>query len=131
MNKTTFLFQKLVFIAGVFNFPIGIGLIVHALLTSNPEKLPIQVPFGAFIFFLGPALMWASKNLQTRAPIVTWNGMVRLCGFLGALYTFAIGGLPTVLLAIAASDLILGLIFIIGSSRHTGISIGKLILGRT
>jgi len=131
MSKTTSIFQKLVFIAGVFNFPISIGLIVHALISSNPEILPIQFAFGAFIFFTGPALMWASRNLQTRAPIVAWNGLVRLCGFLGALYTYTIGGLPIALLAIVASDVVLGLIFIIGSSKHTGIPVGKLILGKT
>ena len=131
MSKTTSIFQKLVFIVGVFNFPIGIGLIAQALMASNPEVMPIQIAAGAFIFFAGPALMWASRNLQTRAPIVTWNGMVRLCGFLGALYTYTIGGLPTALLAIAASDLILGFIFVIGSSKDTGIPVGKLLLGKS
>jgi len=131
MNKTNSLFQKIVFIAGVFNFPIGMGLITHAIMTSNPEVMAIQIAFGGFVFFTGAALIWASKDLLSRAPIVVWNGLTRLCGFLGALYTFSIGDLPTALLAIAASDVIMALIFCVGSTKDTGIPFFKLLAGKS
>jgi len=131
MKKTNSFFQKLVFVAGVFNFPIGIGLITHAVMTSNPEVMPIQIAFGGFVFFTGAALIWASKDLITRAPIVVWNGLTRLCGFLGALYTFSIGNLPTALLAIAASDVIMAFILCVGSTKSTGKSFYKLLFGKS
>ena len=131
MNNTKSIFQKLVFIAGIFNYPIGIGIIVQALMELNPEILPIQIVFGAFIFFTGPALIWASKDLQTRAPIVVSNGIVRLCGFTSALFASTIGNIPTAILAIAGTDLIMAFIFFVGSTKYTGKSFFTLLLGKS
>lgn len=129
MSKTTSLFQKFVFITAIFNFPIGIGMIGQALYAPNPDTLSISVPLGAFIIFAGAALIWASQNLQNRAPIIVWSGLVRLVGFASVLFTASIGTVPTTFIAIAGMDLILALIYIIGSSKITGISFRKLLLG--
>ena len=131
MSKTTSLFQKLVFSTAIFNFPIGIGMIAQALYAPNPDTLTISVVLGAFIIFAGAALMWASQDLQNRAPLVVWNGFVRMVGFASVLITASIGTVPTAFIAIGGMDLILALVYIIGSSKVTGIPFGKLLLGKT
>lgn len=131
MSKTTSIFQKFVFITAIFNFPIGIGLIAQALYAPNPDTLTISVVLGAFIIFAGAALMWAAQNLQNRAPLVVWNGLVRIVGFASVLFTASIGTVPSAFLVIGGMDLILALIYIIGSSKATGIPFSKLLFGKT
>lgn len=125
------MFQKFVFITALFNFPIGIGLIAQALYEPNPDTLTISVALGAFILFAGAALIWASRTLQSRAPIVVWGGLVRFVGFASVLFTATIGTVPTAFIAIGGMDLILAFVYIIGSSKTTGIPFSKLLLGKT
>ena len=131
MSTIKSIFQKLVFITGLFNFPIGIGLIAQALMTPNPEILTIQTVLGAFILFAGAALMWASRDIQTRASIIVWNGLVRCVGFASVLFTSTIGDIPTTFIAIAGMDLILAFIYMVGSTKYTGISFFKLLFGKS
>ena len=131
MNKPTSIFQKFVFITAIFNFPIGLGMIAQALYTPNPDTLSISVVLGAFIIFAGAALMWASTNLQSRAPLVVWNGLVRIVGFASVLFTASIGTVPLAFIAIGGMDSILALVYIIGSGKAIGIPFSKLIFGKT
>lgn len=130
MKRSTYLFKKLVFITGAFNFPIGIGLIAESLITVNPETLIIQTVLGTFLLFAGIALIWASKDLQNRAPIIVWNALVRAVGFGSVLLTYSIGEIPTAFIPIAAMDFVLAIIYIIGSVKITGIPFSKLVMGR-
>ena len=130
MSKIKKLFQQLVFFTGLLNFPIGLGMIIVGLYTQNPDTITITIVLGAFIINAGAMLMWASKNLQTRAPLVVWNGLVRSIGFIGVAYTVIIGISPMLFVIIGGMDFMLAFIYIIGSSKYTGIPISKLLLGK-
>ncbi|MAU14520.1 MAG: hypothetical protein CMH46_03160 [Muricauda sp.] len=131
MKRSTYLFKKLVFITGAFNFPIGIGLIAQSLITVNPETLIIQTVLGTFLLFAGASLVWASRDIQTRAPIIVWNALVRAVGFGSVLLTYSIGEIPTTFIPIAAMDLVLAFVYIIGSVKATEIAFSKLMIGKT
>jgi len=130
-NKFASLFQKIVFITGLFNFPIGIGVITQAFMSQNSELLPVQATLGTFIIFTGAVLMWASQNLQLRAPVIVWNAFVRFTAFIVILYTSTIGAVPAAFIAIAGMDVIVALVYIIGSTKSTGIPFSKLLLGKS
>jgi len=121
----------IVFITGLLNIPIGLGMAAQGIMSGNPELLPVQTVLGAFIIFGGAALMWASRDLQTRAPLVVWNALVRSVGFASGLYLFTTGNIPMSYVAIATMDLVLAFIYIIGITKYTGIPLGKLLLGKS
>ncbi len=131
MHNISNIFRKIVLITGILNFPIGLMMIVAALMNPNPETLITTVVVGAFIMFAGATLVWSSRDLQTRASIVVWNGLVRAIGVLTVTYTITIGNVPMEQIAITGLDLMLALIYTIGSVKVTGISFGKLLLGKS
>ena len=131
MSKTSNIFQKTVLITGILNFPIGLGMMVPAVMNPNPETFITSVVVGAFIIFAGAALVWSSRDLQTRASIVVWNGIVRAIGVLAVSYTTTIGHVPTEQIVVTGLDLMLAFIYTIGSVKVTGISFGKLLLGKS
>ncbi|MGQ1910737.1 hypothetical protein ACT3CE_13235 [Marinifilum sp. RC60d5] len=130
MKKSNSIFQKIVLITGILNFPIGLMMIVPALLKPNPETLITTVVVGAFMMFAGTTLIWSTKDLQTRASIVVWNGLVRGIGVLSVVYTTTIGIVPTEQLVVTGLDFLLFLIYIIGSVKITGISFINLLLAK-
>ncbi|SNQ44725.1 hypothetical protein [Cellulophaga lytica] len=130
MNKSNNIFQKFVLITGILNFPIGIGMMIQAISNKNPEILITNAVSGAFILFAGATLIWASKDLKSRIPIVVWNGLVRMAGVLLVLYASTIGNVPKEMLVISAMDFALAIIYVIGSKKITQIPFSKLILGK-
>ncbi|MRT92889.1 hypothetical protein [Ancylomarina sp. 16SWW S1-10-2] len=131
MQKLSNIFRKIVLITGILNFPIGLMMIVPAFINPNPETLITTVVVGAFIMFAGATLVWSSRDLQTRASIVVWNGLVRAIGVLTVIYTTTIGNVPMEQIVITGLDLMLALIYTIGSVKVTGISFGKLLSGKS
>lgn len=125
------MFKIFVLITGILNFPIGLGVIGQALLDPRSELFAMQTAAGAFILFAGAALVWASRDLNVRAPIVVWSGFVRCVGFAVVIYTAIIATVPTEQLAIAGMDIITALVYFVGSPRHTGVPFTKLLVGRT
>lgn len=130
MNKLESLFKKIVFVAGLFNFPIGLGLIIPAFIKSNPDTLITDVVLGAFLICAGIMLIWASYNLNQRAPIIVWSGLVRLLGFITVFYTNVIGSVSIEQIVISYMDLVLAFIFTIGSVVLTKTSFIKLFFGK-
>ena len=130
MKNTTNVFKIIVLIAGIFNILIGLGMIAKAFPNNSGENLVMNVMPGVFIIFMGVAIIWASRNLNERAPLVLWNGLVRLFNALLVLYALYTGDLPTAIVAITGMDLILAIIFIVGSIKVTGIPFAKLVVGK-
>lgn len=131
MKNSNNLFKKFVLITGIFNFPIGIWMIIEALSNKTGESLITNAVSGEFIIFAGAALVWATKKIATRASIIVWNGLVRFFSVLFVFYASTNGEVPEPMLYITGMDLILALTYIIGSTRVTGIPFSKLVLGRT
>lgn len=131
MKNSNNLFKKFVLITGIFNFPIGIWMIIEALSNKTGESLITNAVSGEFILFAGAALLWSLKDLATRAPIIVWNGLVRFFNVLFIIYASTNGDVPEPMLYITGMDLILAVVYIFGSAKITGLSLSKLILGKT
>ena len=128
MNK---IFKTIVLIAGILNFPIGIMMIVQAISSKTGEALITNSVAGAFIIFAGASLIWAIQEVNTRAPIILWNGFVRLFNVFLVSYATTVGDVPQEMIYTTVMDLVLAIVFIIGSVKVTGIPFSKLVIGKT
>lgn len=130
MHKMKNIFKKFILITGVLNFPIGLMMIIPAFMNPNPDTLITTAVVGAFIMFAGASLIWSSRDLQTRASIVLWNGLVRGFGVITVSYTASIGHVPVELIVVTFLDFMLFIICTFGSVKVTGIPFRKLVLGK-
>ncbi len=124
------IFKKIVLITSIFNFPIGIGMIIQSILSKTGEALISNAVAGAFIIFAGATLIWAIQELKTRASIILWNGLVRLFNVFLVSYATTVGEVPSAMIVMTGMDLILAIIFIFGSVKVTGIPFSKLVMGK-
>jgi len=125
------MFKKFVQITAIFNFPIAIGIMIPELLSPKPSSFIVTLVLASFLICIGAALLWAVSDLPRRAPIIVWNGLVRLFGFFVVSYAALLGIAPMAFIHISLMDLLAATIYIIGSSKITGIPVMSLILGKS
>jgi len=113
------MFKKFILLTALFNFPIAIGMLLSVIQKPTVETFIITAVLSAFLIFAGLALLWAAKDIQTRAPIIVWNGLVRCIGFLSVAYATSLSLVPTILLLIAVMDVITALVYFIGCTKQT------------
>ncbi|QHJ11115.1 hypothetical protein FX988_01337 [Paraglaciecola mesophila] len=125
------MFKKFVQITALFNFPIAIGIMIPELLSPQASSFIITLVLASFLICIGAALLWAVSDLPRRAPIIVWNGLVRLFGFVVVTYAASSGMAPTLFIPIAVMDLITAAIYVLGSAKTTGIPVSSLIIGKS
>ena len=67
-------------------------------------------------------LVWASKDMPNRAPVIFWQGLVRLTAVCSVLYGVQVGLSQPWEYALVAFDGTIGLTYVIGMTRVTGCS---------
>jgi hypothetical protein len=125
------MFKKFVLITGLLNLPIGVGVIVPVLIDPNPTTFIPTVCLAAFLWFTGAALVWAAQDLNSRAPLVVWGGLVRLTAVASVAYALTIGTVPDAQVMISGMDLIVALVYILGITKYAGIPFTSLLIGKT
>ena len=83
--------RKFVLITGALDIPIGLATIAAALFQPRDEHFGALMTVGAFLMFAGAALVWAAQDMTSRAPIVFWQGFVRLTAVGSILYMVPAG----------------------------------------
>ena len=128
--------RKFVYWTGMSDFLVALGAWGGALqVASAPEPqtgsfVPL-VTLGAFLMMAAALLMWASANLQERAPVVFWQGLVRLSAVSAVIYAVPASLAENAEYVLILIDLPIGLTYLIGSVRVTGRSPADLLLCRT
>ncbi len=125
------MFRKFVLITGFLDIPIGLATWAAAIVEPHDTHFGALMTVGSFLVFAGAALMWAAQDLDTRAPIVFWQGFVRLTAVASIVYMVPSGLAESWQYAIVAFDGIIALVYIVGALRHTGSSFFQLAAGRT
>lgn len=113
------------------NFPVALGMIISVLIAPQADTLIITVVLGVSFMLMGAALLWATSDIKTRAPLIVWNGLVRMVGFITVTYAASLGLAPKIFVYISVMDLVAALVFVIGSMRVSGLSFKSLFLGKT
>ena len=85
---------------------------------------------GAFLMMAAACLMWASKDMVNRSPIIFWQGLVRLTAVSAVLYAVPNGLSQTWEYSLVVFDGTIGLVYVLGMMKVTGLSLFGLILCR-
>jgi hypothetical protein len=125
------MFKKFIQLTALFNFPIALGMIISVVIAPQAGTFIITIVLGASFMLMGAALLWATSDIKSRAPLIMWNGLVRMVGFIAVTYAASLGLAPKVFVFISVMDLITAFVYIIGSMRVSGMPFKSLFLGKT
>lgn len=125
--------QKFVYWSGASDFLVGIatwgGAFYMVMNAPIPGQFSALITLGMFLCMAAALLMWASKDIKNRAPVLVWQGLVRLFAVASVIYAVPNG------LAQSKYELVLlfwdgpiGLVYIIGTMKVTGSSFTDLVL---
>jgi hypothetical protein len=118
--------QKFVYWTGAFDFVVGAATWAGAMSNPQPAQFVPLMTLGMFLMMAAALLMWASKDLGGRAPVVFWQGLVRLVAVISIFVAVPLGLSQTWEYGIAVFDGIIGITYVIGIKRFTGLSIASL-----
>lgn len=117
--------QKIVYWTGASDFLVGAGTLAGAVavaMAAEPVKglfVPLMT-LGMFLLMAAACLMWASKDMVARYPIIFWQGLVRLTAVSAVIYAVPNGLSETWEYALIFIDGIIGTTYVIGSMKVTG-----------
>jgi hypothetical protein len=126
--------KKFVFWTGVYNIVTGLGFLFPPFLdflqVNAPEEgIWVRLP-ATIVIFLGILLIICSRDLQSRASIVFWGGILRVVlFFLLAGYGF-FGSIGITMAFVGIVDLIIGLVYIFGLPRALDVKFSDLIVDK-
>jgi len=123
--------RKFVLITGFLDIPIGLATWAAAIAEPQDTHFGALMTCGAFLMFAGAALMWASQDMDVRAPVIFWQGFVRLTAVASIIYMVPAGIAESWQYGIVAFDGAIAVVYIIGMMRHTGASFFELMMGKT
>lgn len=112
--------QKFVFWTGAFDFVVGLATWVGALYDPQPGQFVALMTLGMFLMMAAACLMWASKDMVQRYPVMFWQGLVRITAVTAVIYAVPNGLSQQWEYALVAFDGTIGLTYIIGSMKVTG-----------
>jgi len=61
------------------------------MLAAMPGQFVALMTLGAFLMMAAACLMWASRDMVNRAPVIFWQGLVRLTAVCSVLYAVPAG----------------------------------------
>ncbi len=122
--------QKFVYVTGALDFLVGVGAWAGALADPQPSFVGLMT-LGMFLFMAAACLMWASMDMQGRAPVIFWQGLVRLMAVGSMLYAIPAGLAEAWGYGLVVFDGLVGATYVIGMMRVTGCTLIELLLCKT
>jgi hypothetical protein len=123
--------QKFVYWTGALDFLVGLATWAGAVIDPQPDSFVPLMTLGTFLMMAAACLMWASKDMLNRSPVIFWQGLVRLTAVSAILYAIPNGLMEPAIYAVAVFDGVIGLTYVIGIARLTGLSIPGLLMCAT
>ena len=114
--------QKFVYITGALDFLVGAATWAGAWYQPQPGQFVALMTLGAFLMMAAALLMWASKDMPNRAPVIFWQGLVRLTAVISVLYAVPAGLSQSWEYSLVAFDGTIAVVYIIGMIRLTASS---------
>lgn len=126
--------RKFVFWTGASDYLVGLatwgGALGVALAEPDKGRFVPLVTLGTFLLMAAALLVWASRDLEKRAPVVFWQGLVRLTAIAGVIYAVPHGLSEVWEYGLLGIDGPIGLTYVIGAMRVTKKSFVDLLLCR-
>jgi hypothetical protein len=128
--------QKFIWWTGLSDFLVGAGTWAGAVsIASAAEPVTGQfvplITLGTFLMMAAALLMWASHDMENRAPVFFWQGLVRLSAISAVIYAVPNLLAETWEYALLAIDGPIGLVYVIGAMKVTGCNFGQLLACKT
>ena len=123
--------QRFVYITGALDLLVGAATWGGALYNPQPGQFVALMTLGMFLMMSAACLMWASKDMANRAPVIFWQGLVRLTAVSAVIYAVPVGLSQTWEYALVAFDGPIALTYVIGMMRVTGCSPFQLLQCKT
>jgi hypothetical protein len=119
-DSNSSLLQKFVYITGFSDYLVGsltwVGAIVIATADTpvTGQVVPL-VTLGTFLMMAAACLTWASEDMINRAPVIFWQGLVRLSAISAVIYSVPKGLAETFEYVLIFIDGPIGLTYVIGT----------------
>jgi hypothetical protein len=113
--------QKFVYWTGALDFVVGAAVWAGAMSNPQPQQFVPLMTLGTFLMMAAACLMWASADMRGRAPVIFWQGLVRITAVCSVLYAVPHGWSETWEYGVAGFDGVIGLTYVIGAMRVTGL----------
>ena len=123
--------RKFVLLTGFLDIPIGLATWAAAILEPQDAHFGALMTCGAFLMFAGAALIWSAQEMKARAPIIFWQGFVRLTAVASILYMVPKGIAESWQYGIVAFDGTIALVYIFGMMQYTRASFFGLMTGKS
>jgi hypothetical protein len=126
--------KKFVFWTGVYDILLAVGFLIPPVsemigLAAPDSRFYVWLP-GILIAYLGIMLILASRDLDGRASLVFWEGILRLAGFVVVARYGFFGEFGALLGFVGVIDLVVGLVYIIGLPKSLHRSAIDILLDR-
>ncbi len=128
--------KKFVYWSGAFDFVVGIATMGAAIYNAGHAPVPGQftslMTLGMFLCMAAACLMWASNDIKNRAPVLVWQGLVRLTAVSSIIYAVPHGLAQSPYeYSLIPFDGTIGIVYILGSLKVTGCSFFQLLMCKT
>ena len=123
--------QKFVYITGALDYLVGAATWAGAFANQQPGQFVALMTLGMFLMMAAACLMWASKDMENRAPVIFWQGLVRLTAAGSVLYAVPAGLSQPWEYGLVAFDGPVALIYMFGMMRVTNRSAIQLLQCKT
>lgn len=123
--------RKFVYVTGALDYLVGAATWAGALIDPQPDQFVALMTLGTFLMMAAACLVWASKDMAARAPVIFWQGLVRLTAVAAVLYAVPAGLAEPWQYGLVAFDGVIGLVYVIGMTRVTKRDPLQLLLCRT
>jgi hypothetical protein len=116
--------KKFVYWTGASDFLVGAGTMAGGIqvATASEPALGQFVPLmtlGMFLMMAAACLMWASHDMANRAPIIFWQGLVRLTAISAVIYAVPNGLSERWEYVLLLIDGPIGLTYVLGAMKVT------------
>ena len=119
--------QRFVYITGALDYLVGAGAWYGALSNPQPGQFVSLMTLGMFLMMAAACLVWASKDMEHRAPVIFWQGLVRLTAACSVIYAVPAGLSETWEYGLVAFDGTVALVYIFGMMRVTNRNVIELL----
>lgn len=109
-------------------FVVGIGVWASAMSDPQPGQFVALITLGAFLMMAAVLLIWASEDIYYRAPVIIWQGLVRIAAACSILFAVPFALAEQWQYALAAFDGVVATVYIFGARHVTGMSLARLVL---
>jgi len=118
--------QKFVYYTGAFDMLIGFGTYFGAFYDPQLNQFVPLITLGTFLLLSAALLMWASRDMVSRAPVIFWQAMCRFSLVIAVIIGVPNGWATPYEYGVAAFDGSIALVYVIGMMKVTGKSFFQL-----